>query len=68
MKTRPIGERFQDGDVTLEVKNIVHCAGYCDGCYYDTGNECVVNDDVAGGCLCSERTDRTFVIFKLVEP
>jgi hypothetical protein len=67
MKTRPIGERFQDGDVTLEVKNNEHCA-YCAGCYYGTGKECVVNDDVAGGCLRRERTDRTSVIFVKVKP
>jgi hypothetical protein len=65
MKTRPIGERFQDGDVTLEVKKEV-CG--CDGCYYDAGKGCVANDDVAGGCIGCERSDRMFVIFEKVEP
>lgn len=64
MKTRPIGERFQDGDVTLEVKKIEHC----EGCYYNTGKGCVANDDVAGGCIECERSDRTPVIFEKVEP
>lgn len=65
MKTRPIGERFQDGDVTLEVKK-EGCG--CDGCYYGTGKECVVNDDFAGGCLRDERSDKTPIIFEKVEP
>ena len=65
MKTRPIGERFQDGDVTLEVSKEV-CG--CDGCYYDAGKKCVANDDVAGGCLRSVRPDKTSVIFEKVEP
>lgn len=67
MKTRPIGERFHDGGVTLEVKNNEHCA-YCEGCYYNTGKECVATDDVAGECASGVRSDKTSVIFEKVEP
>jgi hypothetical protein len=66
MKTRPIGERFQDGDVTLEVKKEV--CEYCTGCYYDTGETCVVNGDVAGECASWLRSDKKSVIFEKVEP
>lgn len=64
MKTRPIGERFQDGDVTLEVKKNEHC----EGCYYNTGKECVATYDVAGECASGLRSDKKPVIFEKVEP
>ena len=65
MKTRPIGERFQDGDVTLEV---MKDAGGCKGCYYDEYYLCTANDELAGECTSSLRIDRTPVIFSKVEP
>ena len=66
MKTVPIGERFQDGDVTLEVKKAV-CG--CDGCFYK--GVCPFLDDIrelAGECAWHLRSDRTLVIFEKVEP
>lgn len=64
MKTRPIGERFQDGDVTLEVKG----ASGCKGCYYDEYYLCTSNNVLAGRCSSGLRRDRTSVIFEKVEP
>jgi hypothetical protein len=66
MKTRPIGERFQDGDVTLEVKKEVYG---CDGCFYK--GVCLFLDDIrelAGECAKQRRSDKTSVIFEKVEP
>ena len=65
MKTRPIGLRFEDGGVTLEVQRETHD---CDECYYDCGFFCAVNRDYAGACARAKREDKKSVIFKLVEP
>ena len=64
MKTRPIGERFQDGDVTLEVKKEV-CG--CDGCFYK--GACPFDIwHIAGECTKQLRSDKTHVIFEKVDP
>ena len=65
MKTRPIGERFKVGNVTLEVKEAIDG---CAGCYYSEYYLCAANDDLAGRCLASERTDDLSVSFVKVEP
>ena len=62
MKKRPIGERFQDGGVTLEVRKGNSCAG----CYYKMYFICG-RSSAAGECTKRERSDGRAVVFARVE-
>ena len=65
MKTRPISERFQDGDVTLEVKK----EGWvCYGCHYGDYCVCRANRSHTGECGKYTRSDGVSVVFARVEP
>lgn len=69
MKTRPIGEIFNDSGTSLEVVEIDEhqvCDG-CDGCFYDMGMCGCVAGDNAGCCTVSNRTDGKNVIFKEIK-
>ena len=62
MTTRPIGERFQDGGVTLEVRK----GKSCDGCYYKMYFICG-RSVVAGECAKIMRSDGRAVVFARME-
>jgi hypothetical protein len=66
MKTRPIGERFQDGSVTLEVRKD---QGLCSGCYYRHAPFCgyQTNRSLAGECGAVRREDGEPVVFVRVK-
>lgn len=63
MKTRPIGEIFNDSGTSLEIVEVDVHQG-CDGCFYDMGFCGCVAGDNAGSCGMSYRTDGKNVIFK----
>ena len=65
MKTRPIGERFKDGNVTLEVRKD---QGLCYGCYYGHAPFCETNRSHTGECGKYTRSDGESVVFVRVEP
>jgi hypothetical protein len=64
MKTRPIGERFQDGGVTLEVKKEWRV---CYGCHYGCYYVCRANRSLTGECGIYAREDGESVVFVMVE-
>ena len=67
MKTRPIGERFKDGKVTLEVRKD---QGLCSGCYYGHAPFCgyQTNRSLTGACGAWSRGNGESVVFVRVEP
>lgn len=68
IKTRPIGERFDAGGVTLTV--VETNTSFCDGCHWqNSGKACDLIGFVAVGGACSSeaRNDRKNVIFKKVK-
>jgi len=66
MKTRPIGERFKDGKVTLEVRKD---QGFCSGCYYGHAPFCgyQTNRSLTGACGAWSRGNGESVVFVRVD-
>jgi hypothetical protein len=62
MKSRPIGERFKDGKVTLEVRKD---QGFCSGCYYGHAPFCgyQTNRSLTGACGAWSRGNGESVVF-----
>ena len=64
MKSRPIGERFKDDNVTLEVKKD---EWLCYGCHYGYVYSCKAKRSLTGECGSYTREDGESVIFVRVE-
>ena len=65
---RPVGEKFEYRDITLEVEEIP--GNYCFGCYFH--NELIPCyfqriKNIIGFCQSYKRTDHKGIIFKKVE-
>ena len=64
MKTIPIGERFKDDNVTLEVKKD---EWLCYGCHYGDSCVCRAKRSLTGECGSYTREDGKSVVFVRVE-